>query len=266
MVSTPDTGALIGAIGQLTESWGDVLFAKLKAAGGKAYSNYAVGYNNVDVAAATKHGIPVGNTPGVLTDTTAEIAAALTLAAARRIVEADTFMRAGKFLGWLPDLFVGQLLQGGTVGVVGCGRIGQSYARMMAEGHKMNIVYYDLAPQPQFESYINDYGKLLVAHGETPITIRRAVTVDELLPLCDVVALHTVYNASTKHLIDARRLGLMKRQAVLINTARGPIVDEKALVAHLGAHPNFFAGLDVFEDEPVMAPGKRSGQGSDGPR
>jgi hydroxypyruvate reductase 1 len=160
-----------GAIGQLTEDWGgasfefsllcstihfwltysfnraDELFAALKAAGCQGFSNYAVGYNNVDVSAATKHGIPVGNTPGVLTETTAEIAAALTLAAARRIVEADAFMRGGHFLGWLPNLFVGQLLQGGTVGIVGAGRIGQAYARMMVEGHKMNVVYYDLNPQ-----------------------------------------------------------------------------------------------------------------------
>jgi hydroxypyruvate reductase 1 len=112
-----------------------------------------VGFNNVNIQAATKHGIPVGNTPGVLTETTAEIAAALTLAAARRIVEADAFMRSGKFLGWLPSLFVGQLLQGGTVGIVGAGRIGQAYARMMVEGHKMNVVYYDLHPQAnQLES------------------------------------------------------------------------------------------------------------------
>jgi len=111
------------------------------------FSNYAVGYNNVDVNAATKHGIPVGNTPGVLTETTAEVAAGLTLAASRRLVEADAFLRSGQFLGWLPNLFVGNLLQGGTVGIVGAGRIGQAYARMMIEGHKMNVVYYDLHPQ-----------------------------------------------------------------------------------------------------------------------
>jgi glycerate dehydrogenase len=159
-----------GVIGQLTENWNDELFAALKKAGGKAFSNYAVGYNNVDVTAATKHGIPVGNTPGVLTETTAEIGAALTLAAARRIVEADTFMRNGKYLGWLPTLFVGKLLQKGTVGVIGCGRIGQAYARMMIEGHKMNVVYYDLAPQPQFEKYVKDYSDFLVAHGEVRAT------------------------------------------------------------------------------------------------
>jgi len=244
-----------GVIGQLTEDWNDELFAKLKGAGGTAFSTYAVGFNNVDVKAATKHGIPVGNTPGVLTDTTAEIAASLTLSAARRIVEADTFMRSGKFLGWLPTLFVGTLLQGGTVGLVGCGRIGQSYARMMIEGHKMNCVYFDLQPQPEFEAFVKDYSAFLVARGEAPITITRAASVDELLPQCDVVSLHTVYNESTKHLMNEARLQLMKPTAVLVNTARGPVVDEQALVAHLQAVPTFAAGLDVFEEEPAMAPG-----------
>ena len=244
-----------GVIGQLTENWNDELFAALKKAGGRAFSNYAVGYNNVDVAAATKHGIPVGNTPGVLTETTAEIAATLTLSAARRIVEADTFMRTGQYLGWLPTLFVGQLLQGGTVGIVGAGRIGQAYARMMIEGHKMSVVYYDLQPQPAFEKFVSDYSAFLVARGEAPVSCTRAASVDELLPQCDVVSLHTVYNASTKHLIDATRLKLMKPASVLVNTARGPVVHEAALVAHLKANPTFFAGLDVFEDEPAMAPG-----------
>ncbi|MGD9192693.1 MAG: NAD(P)-dependent oxidoreductase, partial [Desulfobacterales bacterium] len=113
-----------GAIGQLTEDWGDELFSALKAAGGTAYSNYAVGFNNIDLDAATKHGIPVGNTPGVLTDTTAQMAVALTFAAARRTGEAERFLRAGKYRGWLPTLFLGELLWRKTVGVVGAGRIG----------------------------------------------------------------------------------------------------------------------------------------------
>jgi hydroxypyruvate reductase 1 len=260
ILSNEQISTLIGdscdaVIGQLTEDWNDDLFSKLKKAGGKAFSNMAVGYNNVDVDAATKHGIPVGNTPGVLTETTAEIGAALTLSAARRIVEADNFMRSGKYLGWLPTLFVGKLLQQGTVGIIGCGRIGQAYARMMIEGHKMNVVYYDLMPQPEFESFVNDYSKFLVDHGEDPITVTRAETIDELLPQCDVVSLHTVYNASTKHLMNAKRLKLMKESSVLVNTARGPVIDETALVAHLQANPNFSAALDVFEDEPAMAPG-----------
>jgi hydroxypyruvate reductase 1 len=128
-----------GMLGQLTEDWGDALFAALKAAGGTAYSNVAVGYNNVDVDAATKHGIPVGNTPGVLTETTAQMAVTLTFAAARRTGEAERFLRAGKYKGWLMTLFLGELLWRKTVGVIGAGRIGATYARMMVEGHKMNL-------------------------------------------------------------------------------------------------------------------------------
>jgi hydroxypyruvate reductase 1 len=130
-----------GVIGQLTEDWGSELFEALKKAGGKAYSNYAVGYNNVKVEEATKRGIPVGNTPGVLTETTAELAAALTFAAARRVAEADVFMRAGKYKGWLPTLFIGELLQNKTVGIIGAGRIGAAYARMMVEGHKVCVLF-----------------------------------------------------------------------------------------------------------------------------
>jgi glycerate dehydrogenase len=152
----------------LTENWNDELFSKLKSAGGSAYSNFAVGFNNIDIASATKHGISVGNTPGGPTDSIAEVGVGLTIAAviffvlytyslllcfcavadkelidqARRIVEADDYMRNGKYLGWLPTLFVGQLLHGRTVGIVGAGRIGQSYARMMIEGHKMSCVYF----------------------------------------------------------------------------------------------------------------------------
>jgi hydroxypyruvate reductase 1 len=132
-----------GAIGQLTEPWGEDLYAALKAGGGTAYSNYAVGFNNVDVDAATRHGIPVGNTPGVLTETTAQMAVALTFAAARRVGEAERFLRDGRYKGWLPSLFMGNLLWRKTVGVIGAGRIGAAYALMMVEGHKMNLVYYD---------------------------------------------------------------------------------------------------------------------------
>lgn len=123
------------------------LLGALAAAGGQVFSNYAVGYDNVDIDAATKHGIPVGNTPGISTQTVAEAAAGLTLAASRRLVEADAFLRSGHYRGWLPKLFLGHMLHGGTVGIVGAGRIGQAYARMMVEGHKMNVVYYNLHPQ-----------------------------------------------------------------------------------------------------------------------
>ena len=244
-----------GAIGQLTEPWDADLFAALKAAGGRAYSNYAVGYNNVDAAAASAAGIPVGNTPGVLTETTAELAIALTFAASRRIAEADRYMRGGKFTGWLPTLFMGQLFHGKTVGVIGAGRIGAAYARMMVEGHKMNLVYYDVRENRQLEAYVADYAALLDKHGAPPVTCRRAGSIEELLGESDLVSLHTVLDESTTHLINADRLGLMKPDAILVNSSRGPIIDETALVDHCRAHPDFRAGLDVFENEPAMAPG-----------
>ena len=244
-----------GAIGQLTETWGEQLFAALQAAGGRAYSNYAVGYNNVDVEAATQCGLPVGNTPGVLTETTAEMTVALTFAAARRVVEADTFMRGGRYKGWLPTLFLGELLKGKTVGVIGAGRIGAAYARMMVEGFKMDLLYYDLFQNQDLEEYIAAYGELLKARGEAPVHCTRADRVEEVLQNADVVSLHPVLDESTHHLINAERLSLMKENAILLNASRGPVIDEEALVDHCQQHPEFRAGLDVFENEPVMAPG-----------
>ncbi|NWK57292.1 D-glycerate dehydrogenase [Verrucomicrobiaceae bacterium N1E253] len=244
-----------GAIGQLTEAWDTDTLGALKAAGGTAYSNYAVGFNNVDVAAANELGLPVGNTPGVLTETTAELAIALTFAASRRIVESDQFMRSGQFHGWLPQLFMGQLFHGKTVGIIGAGRIGAAYARMMVEGHKMNLVYYDLYQNESLEDYVADYGALLEKHGEPAVTCQRVDSIEELLKVSDLVSLHTVLDENTKHLINEERLNLMKKDAILVNSARGPIIDENALVAHCQKNPDFRVGLDVFEEEPAMAPG-----------
>ena len=244
-----------GAIGQLTEDWGDELFAALRAAGGSAYSNYAVGFNNVDVTAATKHGIPVGNTPGVLTETTAEMAVTLTFAAARRVGESERFIRAGKFKGWLPTLFLGKLLWGKTLGIIGAGRIGDAYARMMVEGHKMNLIYYDIYQNQALEHHIKAYAEFLQRRGLPLVECRRADQIEELLLEADIVSIHTVLDDSTYHLIDAQRLATMKDNAVLINTSRGPVIDETALVTHCQQHPNFRAGLDVFEDEPALKPG-----------
>ena len=244
-----------GAIGQLTEDWGNELFAALKAAGGRAYSNYAVGFNNVDVAAATDHGIPVGNTPGVLTETTAEMAVTLTFAAARRVGESERFLRAGKYKGWLPTLFLGELLWRRTLGIVGAGRIGDAYARMMIEGHKMNLIYYDIHQNQALEEHINAYAKFLQRQELPPVSCKRADRIEELLEDADIVSIHTVLDDSTHHLIDAQRLALMKDNAIIINTSRGPVIDETALVAHCRQHPNFRAGLDVFEDEPALKPG-----------
>ncbi len=244
-----------GAIGQLTEPWGEDLYAALKTAGATAYSNYAVGFNNVDVDAATRHGIPVGNTPGVLTETTAQMAVALTFAAARRVGEAERFLREGRYKGWLPSLFMGNLLWRKTVGVIGAGRIGAAYALMMVEGHKMNLVYCDPYKNETLEDHVANYSKFLESQGRAPVSCKRAATIEELLQEADCVSIHTILDDSTHHLINAERLAMMKTDAIIINTSRGPVIDEAALVAHCQKHPDFKAGLDVFEDEPEMKPG-----------
>ena len=260
ILSTGEAKSAIGencaaAIGQLTEKWGEELFSCLRAAGGTAYSNYAVGYDNVDLPSATRHQIPVGNTPGVLTETTAEMAVALIFAAARRVREADIFMRNGQYHGWLPSLFLGELLWRKTVGVIGAGRIGETFAKMMAEGHKTNIIYYDLRPNQRLEQYIASYGGFMQARGDDPILCRRADSLEDLLKNSDCVSIHTVLDQSTHHLLNAERLGLMKSNAILVNTSRGPIIDEQALVEHCRKNPEFKAALDVFEDEPHLKPG-----------
>lgn len=254
-ITTAMGNACDGVIGQLDERWDDALLAALKASGGRVYSNYAVGFNNLDVAAATRQCIPVGNTPGVLTETTAEMAVALTFAAARRIGESERYMRAGKFDNWLPTMFLGQLLTGKTVGVIGAGRIGATYARMMMAGQRMNVAYFDLHPNPALEDHVAAYGRFLSSQHLAPVTCTRVESVADLLKIADCVSVHTVLDESTHHLIDASRLGLMKPDAVLVNTSRGPVIDEAALVAHCRSHPHFRAGLDVFENEPVLAPG-----------
>lgn len=205
----------------------------------KVISNYAVGFDNIDVDAATERGIPVTNTPGVLTETTADFAWALLMAIARRVVEADKFTREGKFKGWRPQLLLGSDVYGKTIGIVGMGRIGQAMARR-ARGFDMNILYYDeYRPDPEVEK-------------ELGLTY---VPFDELLQKADYVSIHVPLMESTHHLIGERELKLMKKTAYLINSARGPIVDEKALVKALQEKEIAGAGLDVFEDEPELAPG-----------
>jgi hydroxypyruvate reductase 1 len=244
-----------GILGLLFDQCNDGLFEALANAGGKVYSNYAVGFNNIDLPAATRRNIAVGNTPGVLTETTAELAVALTFAAARRIVEGDLYTRGGKFTAWMPDLLLGELLWRKTFGIIGAGRIGASYARMMIEGHKMNLLYYDNHPNAALEIFLNRYASFLQDQGEEPTRWKRVPSIEELLKESDVVSLHVPLTQSTWHMIDQSRLSLMKENAILVNTSRGPVIDEKALVTHCKTHPHFRAGLDVYEDEPVLAPG-----------
>ncbi|MFP4661735.1 MAG: 2-hydroxyacid dehydrogenase [Halanaerobiales bacterium] len=202
-------------------------------------ANYAVGYNNIDLDACTERGIPVSNTPGVLTDTTADFAWTLLMATARRVVEADRFVRAGKYEGWGPMMFLGGDVHGKTLGVIGMGRIGKAFASR-AKGFNMRVVYYDafrLSPEEEKELGI-EYLEL-----------------DELLSLSDFVSIHVPLIPETKHLIGQSELELMKKTAYLINTSRGPIVDEKALVMALIEGEIAGAGLDVYENEPELMPG-----------
>lgn len=239
-------------IGQLTEDWDQDLFRQLRKAGGKCYCNYAVGYNNVDVQAATQNSIAVGNTPGVLTETTAEMAMALSLASARRIVEADNFVRQGKFKEWLPDLYLGNRLWRGTVGIIGAGRIGSAYALMMIQAFKMDLLYYSNNINKDLEKNLEHYNEYLVNINADPINFRKVDSLAELLENADVVSLHTPLKEETHHLITAERLSQMKTDAILINTSRGPVIDEKALARHCKENSQFKAGLDVFEEEPTV--------------
>ncbi len=244
-----------GAIGQLVEGWDKDVLTALKSAGGKVYSNVAVGYNNVDLAAASSLGIPVGNTPGVLTVTTAELALALTFAVARRIPEAEAYLRSGQFKIWRLDLLLGDILRGKTLGVIGAGRIGGAYARMMVEGHRVNLLYFNRNRNSALERSLQLFNRYLQEAGETPVQVRMATTIDELLEESDIVSLHVPLNDSTRHMIDAERLRRMKKDAILINTSRGPVIDEIALVEHCRNNPGFRVGLDVFEQEPKLSPG-----------
>lgn len=204
----------------------------------KIIANYAVGYNNIDVEEATKKGIMVTNTPGVLTETTADLAWALMMAIARRIVEGDKFVRAGKFRGWEPMLLLGTDLYGATLGIVGFGRIGQAVARR-AIGFNMKVLYYSRSRvNEQIEKELN----------------ATYVDLETLLKESDFVSLHLPLTKQTYHLIGQDQLKLMKKEAYLINTARGPIVDEKALVKALKENWIRGAALDVFENEPQIEP------------
>src|SRR5947207_7472013 len=205
----------------------------------KVVANVAVGYNNIDVAAARRRGVVVTNTPDVLTETTADFAWALLMAAARRGVEADHFARSGRWQRWQWDLLWGADVHGKTLGILGFGRIGRAVARR-ASGFDMRVLYHDaVRPAPAAER------ELRVTYAEPETILREA----------DFVSLHTPLLPETRHLINERTLRLMKKTALLVNAARGPIVDEAALVRALTEGWIAGAGIDVFEDEPRIHPG-----------
>jgi glyoxylate reductase len=205
----------------------------------KAICNVAVGYNNIDVEAARRRGVVVTNTPDVLTETTADFAWALLMATARRVVEADRYARSGQWRRWEWELLWGHDIHGKTLGVVGFGRIGRAMARR-AQGFRMRILYHDaFRPDGDVERSLG-------------VTFADMST---LLAESDFVTLHTPFAEGTRHLIDERALRAMKKTAILVNAARGPIVDEAALVRALGEGWIAGAGLDVFEHEPAIHPG-----------
>jgi len=203
----------------------------------KVVSNYAVGFDNLDIPELTRRGIPAGNTPGVLTETTADLAFALMMAAARRVDEGSRYVRAGRWKTWGPMLLMGVDLHGAALGIVGFGRIGREMAKR-ASGFGMRVLYHDVHPAtPDEERALN----------------ARQVEMDELLASSDLVTLHTNLTDETRHLINAAALSRMKSSAVLVNTSRGPVVDQAALYEALRDGQIFAAALDVTDPEP-MAP------------
>lgn len=218
----------------------DKIDAEILASPGlRVVANFGVGFNNIDVAAATQLRIPVTNTPGVLTEATADLAFALMLAAARRVGEGERLVRAGLWTGWEPLQLLGSDVSGATLGLLGFGRIGQAMAKR-ARAFDMKLVYWNRTRLSPAEE---------AAAGATYLPR------DEVLASSDFISLHVAYTPDTHHLVNAAALALMRPNAVLINTARGPVVDEKALVAALRERRIGGAGLDVFEREPALEPG-----------
>jgi lactate dehydrogenase-like 2-hydroxyacid dehydrogenase len=221
---------------QLTDKLDAPVIGRLS--GVRILSNVAVGFDNIDIPAATERGVYVTNTPDVLTETTADFAFTLLMAAARRVVEGHAYVHSGEWKKWLIDLLVGQDIWGQTIGIFGIGRIGLAVARR-AHGFGMRILYCDERPAP---AAIVEELKL------------ERVTKEELLRQADFVSLHVPLLPSTRHLIGAEELRIMKPTAILVNSSRGPVVDEPALAVALKNKQIAYAGLDVFENEPHVHP------------
>ncbi|MGE4504877.1 MAG: 2-hydroxyacid dehydrogenase [Desulfovibrionaceae bacterium] len=207
----------------------------------KGYANYAVGYDNIDVPEATRRGLPVSNTPDVLTQATAELAWALIFAVARRVVETDAVMRSGQWKGWGPLQFLGADITGGTLGIVGAGRIGTATA-LLSRGFGMRVLYLASPSGRRNETLERELGA-------------RKVDFETLCAESDFISVNTPLNAGTRHLFDAGAFRRMKRTAYIVNTARGPVIKEDDLVEALRSGEIAGAGLDVYENEPRMAPG-----------
>jgi glyoxylate reductase len=206
----------------------------------KLFANYAVGYDNIDLVEASKRGITVSNTPGDYMDGIAQFTVALLLALMSRLIEADTFVRKGKYKGFDPMLFMGDKLKGKTVAIIGTGRIGEQVAYKLYKGFDVKIIYYDVARNERIEKDCN---------------AQFMASVDEALSVADVVSIHVPLLPSTHHLINGESFKKMKPSAYLINTSRGPVLDENALVDALKNGKIRGAGLDVYEFEPKLAKG-----------
>lgn len=229
-----EVAATEGLLSLLTEKVDDELFRAAPRL--RVVANMAVGFDNIDVPAATRRGVLVTNTPDVLTETVADFALTLLLAASRRLVEADTLTRAGEWKTWSPMMLAGQDMHHATLGLVGVGRIGAAVARR-ARGFEMRTIYYDVVRRPDLEQSLGiEYRDL-----------------DDVLRDADFISVHVPLTEQTRHLIGRDQFRLMKKTAVFVNTSRGPVVDQAALAEALRTRTIYAAGIDVFEKEPVPA-------------
>ncbi len=234
LARVPGVSAMITMLSERVDA------ALLDAAGPplKVVANFAVGFDNLDLAACRQRGVRTTNTPGVLTDATADLAWSLILAAARNVVAGDRLVRAGQWTGWAPMQFLGLQLSGATLGLIGAGRIGTAVG-LRAAGFNMRVLYADGQPNRELEKRV---GAKQAALGEA-------------IAQADVLSLHVPLTPATRHMIGAEQLAAMKPTAILINTSRGPVVDEAALVAAMRKGQIAAAGLDVYENEPRLTPG-----------
>jgi len=222
-----------GVLTQLTDIIDEEVISNLDNV--KVIANYAVGFNNIDIDAAKKRNIVITNTPDVLSDTTAELGWALLFAVSRRIVESDKYTRSGKWKQFSPSLMLGQDINNKTLGIIGAGRIGQAFAKK-STGFDMSIIYHNRSRDLEFENNYN----------------AKYVDFETLIKESDVISIHIPLIESTKKLIGENEFSKMKKNCILINTARGPIIDEQALVKALKDNKIFGAGLDVYENEPEI--------------
>jgi glyoxylate reductase len=226
----------VGIVSQLMDPIRDTV---LSTPGLKCVSNVAVGFDNIDIPAATARRVMVTNTPGVLDDATSDFAFTLLMATARRVVEADNFTRGGHFRGWAIDMMLGQDVFGATLGIIGIGRIGRGVAHR-AKGFNMRVLYYDPMPLPR--------------EAEEQLGATR-VDLNRLIAESDFISVHVPLTQETQHLLSTPQFNAMKRNAILVNTSRGPVIDEAALVEALNGRKLAGVGLDVYEREPAVHPG-----------